>query len=334
MNKNNIFKRPILIIGLGSIGKRHLRNLHNLGHRNINVLRLFNKNPLEISYRKKISQIYTSDKDAFGSNPKYVIICVPTSLHRKYVAKSFEINAQILCEIPLYHNYSKYDLRFKKKFSFKNKIFVNGFNFRFHPILLKIKNIIKNNEIGKPLFSKFHFGEKINNIHTWENFKSRYEVRKELGGGVTRTSSHEIDMAYFLFGKIKSLYCDKKNLKIKDINCEDFVQINLNHLNGVNSTIILDFISNTYTRKMEIYFSKGIIEWNFNNSNINIFKNNKWYKKNYKYDFNLTYIDEIKCLLKIKKNNNYSNFNDGMYIQKIIHKLDSSSKEGKKIKLR
>ena len=334
MIKNNILKTPILIIGLGSIGKRHLRNLYNIGHRNINVLRISNKNLLELNYKKMIKSIFFNDQDAFNVGPKYIIICLPTSMHRKYIIKGININAQIFCEIPLFHNYLRNDLKFLKKFNFKNKIFITGFNFRFHPIIIKIKKIIEENKIGTPMFSKLHFGEKIDNIHTWEDFKSRYEVRKELGGGVTRTSAHEIDMVYFLFGKIRTLYCEQKNLKIKDINCEDFVHINFTHSNGVNSTIILDFISDTYTRKMEIFFTKGIIEWNFKNSCFNIYKNNKWKRNKYKFDFNLTYINALKCFLGLNKNKDYSDLNDGMYIQKIISKLDYSSKKGKKINLR
>ena len=312
----------ILIIGLGSIGERYVRNLIYLGVKNIYVLRRkISKNSKPRTFDiKKINVIHNLTKENIHLF-KYIIIANPTSMHKKYIEKFSKINVKILCEIPILKDTflpkDIYNILIKK-----NKSFIAGFNFRFHPALKYIKKIIDSKKYGKVLYSRFIFGEKISNIHNWENFKNRYEVRKSLGGGVLRTSCHEIDMAYYLFGNIKKCTAIKKNLLFK-IDCEDFININLEHQNKVISNITLDFLSPKYTRNSMIVFENMSLFWDFKKNTIKLSNGKNEKTKKILFDFNQTYIEQTKYFLKPnKKNTNASHFKDSYNIQKIIEKID------------
>jgi len=329
-----MIKKNILIIGLGSIGERYVRNLLKIGSFNIFVLRRkksINSKPRTFNINK-IKQIDSINKNNY-QNFKYVIIANPTSMHKKYIEK-FALNKKILCEIPILK-----DLNINKKIKNyllnNNENFMAGFNFRFHPQLLLIKNMIDKKKFGKVLYSRLIFGEQISSIHEWDNYKNRYEVNKKLGGGVLRTSCHEIDIAFFLFGKIKSCTGVKKNL-LYNIDCEDFTNIILEHQNNVISNITLDFVSNQYTRNLHIAFENAILLWDFKKNLINI-KTNKTNKTIFmKKDFNETYIDQTKVFLNLSNKNkkNISNFKDSYYVQKIIDAVDKSALNLKKVSLK
>ena len=126
-------KKKILIIGYGSIGERHAKILSKFKEvSKIYVLtsrtcKKFNK----IQDIKKIKNI----------NPDYIVISSRTNDHYKhlsFIENNFK-NKVVLVEKPLFETYKKLKV-------FKNKVFV-GYNLMYHPILIFIKNFVKNKKI-------------------------------------------------------------------------------------------------------------------------------------------------------------------------------------------
>ncbi len=278
-------KKKVLIIGFGSIGKKHATIIKNFKMVS-DVYILSRRHPKIFKSINKLSQI----KDI---NPDYIIICSRTSdhfKHLKYIERNFSKKI-VLVEKPLFNNYHKFSI-------LKNKVFV-GYNLRQHPVIRFIKNFI----INKKIFSvKISCNSYLPNWRKNINYMDSYSSHRKFGGGVLLDLSHEIDYLEWVFKKIKKLHLVKiKKLSNLKINVEDHVLIA-----GETklSSFILDLNYYSLFPRREIFIDghhfsiKGDLIKNF----VEIYANNK--KKriiNFKNKKNYTYVKQHELIL----NQNY-----------------------------
>ncbi len=303
MVKKNLFRGNILVIGLGSIGERHVRNLIKCGVTDISVLRRSDKKPRTISDSK--FKTFFDLKSALKLKPEAAIIATPSSMHTIYLDKLIKNGIPTLIEVPISNSLK--NLNRINNDAKKNKVpILVGHNLKFHPALKSIKKLVQSNSLGKIFFSRSQFGEHLPDNHIWDNFKNRYEARADLGGGVILTSIHEIDHAVWLFGKVKSVNCITKKSKF-NLDVEDFAIIILEHKSGITSEIQLDFISRAYVRSLQICGEKSYIDWIFKSNKVKFYNSQrkKWQvvTKTKKSDVDQSYIEELKHFSDIIYNN-------------------------------
>ena len=172
--------------------------------------------------------------------------------------------------------------------------------------------------------------------HPWGDYKTRYEARSDLGGGVILTSIHEIDHAIWLLGEVKSVTWIKRTLKL-DIDVEDTAMIILEHKSGALSEIVLDFIQRVYTRNLQICAGNGTIEWALRKNNLKVFKaeSEKWEDliSNESYDFNETYIEELLHFSDVIYKNNapITGLDHSIHVLNVALSAKHSSEQNKTI---
>ena len=235
-----------LILSMGSIGRRHADVLRSLGF-DISAI-----SSQKISDIKCYKELETVDINQFD----YFIIASPTYLHFKHLSY-IDTNVSgkiILCEKPLFDKF--------RDFNPNNKIFI-GYNLRFHPLILELKNMLNPSDI---LTLEARCGQYLPSWRQRE-YTSSYSAKKELGGGVLLDLSHEIDYISFLCDSklelIKSYQAKVSNLNItSDDICmilakcnKTLINISLNYLSKTpyrqilvetnNNTYHLDLITNT-----------------------------------------------------------------------------------------
>lgn len=333
MTKDNLFKKNILIVGLGSIGERHLRNLKFLGARSIYVLRRKNKDPRTVNI-KDYNYVNTI-KEALEKDISAAIIATPSSNHTEILETLIQNNIPVLLEVPISNKLDKLDdiYLYAKE---NNVPILVGHNLKFHPSLKKIKNIIQSSQIGNIYFSRSQFGEYLPECHPWEDYKLRYEARKELGGGAILTSIHEIDHAVWLFGKVKCVTCVSRTLKLP-IDVDDVSMIIMEHHNGILSEIELDFIQRPYSRNLQVCADKSSIEWGLIENNLLMYdiNNKNWQKINPEddYDINQTYIDELNHFSNVIYNQEapITSLQDSIHVLNVALSAIESSRQRKTI---
>ena len=307
----------VLICGLGSIGLRHLKNLQKLSIKKKNI-KIFKTNRGLKKNNTKGIKIFYDLKEALLEKPRMAIICNPTHMHIPTAIKCAENKLHIFIEKPLSHNKSglKKILQIQKKNKIKIMI---GYMMRFHPIILKIKSLLKKKYIGRIYHFKMHWGEYLPNWHKNEDYKKGYAANKSMGGGVALTLSHDLDLSYFLFGKIVKCYCKKNKLNFLKIKSESSVDFMLSHTNNITGNIHLDYIQKKPERFIQIYGEKGKLEMNYYKKSLNIVKKN--INKNIKFknfQRNDLFLDEMKYFLNCVKRNikPAPNLHDSIYVLK------------------
>lgn len=291
----------ILICGLGSIGLRHANNLIKYGYENLIIV---TKRKYKFKKAKNI-KFYISLKKALDENPDIAFICNSTHKHEETILKCLKKNISLFVEKPI--GFKKNRLKKIKEHLTKNKDNINmvGYMMRFHPAIKKINQIIKQKYLGKLFHFSFVWGEYLPNWHKNENYKKSYAANKKMGGGVSLTLSHDLDLAKFLFGDINKVSLIESKidiLKIKAVSSSDFL---VKFKNGIVGNIHLDYFQKKPTRIYKIYGSEGKLEFDYYSNEISI-KTSKFSKKIIfkKFKRNQLFLEELDYFLKGVKNNN------------------------------
>ncbi len=322
--------KKILIIGVGSIGKRYLQILTK---KKIFV-GIYDKKKINLAVNNFL--IFKNFKEIKRWCPDAVIISTTANSHAAILKKFKKINTKLfLIEKPI--TLGKKDAELVKIFSkkYKKKIYMVS-NLRFLYPIKKIKKIIKS--LGRPLYSHIYYNHNFTNLKS----KDHYIFKdNKYWGGIIYDCIHEIDIILFLFGSVKNVYC--KNYKLNNIiKSEDFSNIFLEHKNKIYSTIDLGFINKIKERGLEIKCEKGEILLKSSNEKKNSYnfeiirysglkREKEIIFRNKKIDHNAQYEEMINNFLNIKKFNKLNKnllctLNEGIEAVKLVDKCYKSNK--------
>ena len=270
----------ILIIGLGSIGSRHLKIIKQLRPEiNINLLR--RKESIENNLEKLANKIFYDKKDALKENLDGVIIASPSSMHINQAINFLDLNIPIFIEKPISNNLEDY-LKFKKLAEIKNAQILVGYVLRYSKILNEYRRLIKENIIGKQIYVDIKYSSFLPDWRKNINYKNSVSSNYNLGGGALLELSHELDYANWLFGPFTEIKAIRNNTKQLEIDVEDIVKLIAINKNRCLINIHLDFSSKISERYCCLNGSKGFIKLDFINnkisSKLNIEKGIKSYK--------------------------------------------------------
>ena len=329
----------ILIIGLGSIGQRHLRNIKKLYPKtnffsfrrtfktpsldNFNRVKNFNlKSKYKITYIHSLNNLKKYKIDC-------AFICTPSSFHVDETIKIIEQNINVFVEKPLGSSLKNIN-KLKKILRTKKIISMVGFQLRFSPIMIELKKLIKSNIYGKLNQILIHHGENINNFHKYENYKGLYAARKNLGGGVILTQIHELDYMLYLLDNydLKKILSRNSRLSSLKINVEDTLNSSFlfsNKKNQLVCNIHLNYYEQPGKREINFLFENGKISADLNAKKIT-YQNSKEKKiKKFIHQRNDLFISEIKYFfdhIKHKKKiSNSLNLYNGIKTLELAMKL-------------
>ncbi|MBI9043062.1 MAG: Gfo/Idh/MocA family oxidoreductase [Anaerolineaceae bacterium] len=247
-----------LIAGFGSIGRRHMRNLVELGQKDI-ILYRTKKSTLPVDEIDGFPVFYDLD-EALAQNPDAVIVSNPTSLHLDVAIPAAKKGCSIFMEKPLSHNLDRLQEFQTAVNEGGGKVFI-GFQFRFHPGLIKIKELLEKGAVGKPATVRAQWGEYLPNWHPWEDYRKSYSAKKSLGGGVVLTLCHPLDYLRWIFGDIQSVFAMTGQRGDLEIEVEDSADILLRFDGGVAGSVHLNYYQIPGTHNLEIIGTSGMMTW-------------------------------------------------------------------------
>lgn len=247
-----------LVAGLGSIGRRHLRNLVALGEDDIFLYRTGHSTlPAEDIGAFPVE---TSLTNALANHPDAVIISNPTAFHLDVAIPAAEAGCHLFIEKPISHSLDRVnELEFAVQKG-GGEVFV-GFQFRFHPGLRDVKRLLEGGTIGRPLSARAHWGEHLPGWHPWEDYRLGYSARADLGGGVILTLSHPFDYLRWLFGEVDAVWALTGRLSDLELHVEDTAEIGLRFTSGALGGLHLDYNQRPTRHYLEIIGTSGTIRW-------------------------------------------------------------------------
>lgn len=247
-----------LIAGLGSIGRRHLRNLRALGQEDIILYRTHQATLPDAELGDLPT--YTELSLALGEKPDGVIVANPTALHLEVAIAAAKAGAALFIEKPVSDNLAGLG-ELQSALSLSLKPTMVGFHFRFHPVLNQVKTLLESGQLGKPLSARAYWGEYLPGWHPWEDYRRSYAARADLGGGVVNTLSHPLDYLRWLLGEVETVSAWTAKLSQLELDVEDQADILLRFVGGAVASVHLDYYQRPPSHTLEITCEKGRICW-------------------------------------------------------------------------
>lgn len=315
-----------LIVGCGSIGKRHISNLKQISpNSEINVYDSQSKLLNKVCKELRIDS--TKEKNLDSTKYDCVFICTPPSSHIQLAKRAIKAGSNIFIEKPVSSN-SKEIFQLLSLAKKKNILTFVGYNLRFHKSINTIKKLIDSKKFGNPVHVSSYFGSFLPDWRSDQDYSKNYTARNDLGGGIIHDGSHELDYLRYFFGNPKFIQSNYKKTKFLKSDTEAITDIILEFNNDLLGTIHLDYLRREYKRTLEILFEHGIIEWSLTESKIKIFnaKSKKWKIIKISDGINEMYVDELKHVISCLKNKtpskiiNLKNGIDTFLISEIIKK--------------
>jgi len=328
----------LLIIGCGSIGKRHTRNAISIGVNPKNIISVDNRQDRLNEVKKMgIKNTFNNLNPALKKNFDVAIVCSPTSMHIQQSIKIAKLKKHILIEKPLDSKLIGSD-KLNKITKKNNVTCMIAYIFRFHPGIKLIKNILSKKIIGKVLYFRGEFSEYLPDWHPYEDYRKFYMAKKTQGGGSILDQCHIMDLSHYLLGEFSSVQAANFKISKLEIKADDISEMIVKHKNGAISSIHTDIFGRSHKKYLEIKGEMGNIYWNFYKNEVHLYeskkKKTKIYKK-FEKDFNKSYKEELKHFLtsSLKKNKSAIPLKEGISTMKLILAAMKSSKLGKKIKV-
>lgn len=341
-----------LVVGLGSMGKRRVRNLLEL-----KVDEIIGYDIRE-DRRKESADLYsikvTKDiESAINMKPDVMIISTPPDKHLEYAIMATNNDIHFFTEVNTMRPeklQNIIELLKRKKITG-----LPSTNLMFHPSVVKIRNLIKNKEIGKILSFNFHSGSYLPDWHPWERLEDYYVYKKETGGGRDQIA-WELSWIIALMGRPKIVSAMTRKLASFQADIFDMYDILIQFENNSIGHVMVDVIQRPPGRTFEIIGENGYIRWDYDNKSVRLFSvnTNTWceypekddYKgytvENPKPGFAIkevgmteSYIDEIKNFIDVingKKKPEFT-FEDEKLLLETMYAAEESSEKGITVKL-
>lgn len=293
-----------LVIGYGSIGKRHVEVLaETRGVSNISVLTSKENLPYET---------ISSLDDIIKLNPDYIVVASPTNNHflqLKFLEENF-LEKKILVEKPLFDS--------KKNFEIKNNKVYVGYNLRFHPILDKLKSICESRVLWN---INILCGSYLPDWRPNKDYRNVYSAKKELGGGVLLDLSHELDYISWLIGSLNIDYIVSEKVSNLEIESDDLLIFSGRTLDGAYVQINLNYFTRKPIRQI-IIDGEGIsIQGDLIKNQLSLILNGEI--SNYSwpnFQRNDTYRAQHEAVLQGNLNN-LCTYQEGLTILRLIEKI-------------
>jgi len=249
----------IAIIGLGSIGKRHLRLLRVLKP-NISITVVRSGKGDVVPEEEMADRVLYSIQDAIKSGIQAAIIATPAVFHIDQSINLMSANIHLLLEKPLLHNMNGVEklLKIAKK---TKTVGVVGYCLRHDPAAKKLKELLSNEQTGQILHVQVDCGSYLPDWRPSQDYRQVTSSKKETGGGVLLELSHELDYINWFFGKMQNVQASINYSGTLDINVEDSADMIFTSKKGFPVSVHLDFNSHRNQRKCRVHCAKGDLIW-------------------------------------------------------------------------
>jgi predicted dehydrogenase len=252
----------ILIIGLGSIGKRHLRLARELvPNADIRVLRhqVTNEVP-EYS-----NSCFSSIEESIAFAPQIAIIASPARFHIPIAQALAEVGVHLLIEKPLSASLDGV-MQLLETCQTQGTVLLTGYNLRFLPSLQRFRDLLGESAIGEVLSVRCEIGQYLPSWRPERDYRQGVSARRELGGGALLELSHELDYLRWIFGEVEWVKATLSHQSRLEIDVEDTAHLTLGFVAKTDGhqligTVNLDFIRHDTTRLCVAVGEKGSLRW-------------------------------------------------------------------------
>ncbi len=286
----------ILVVGLGSMGTRRIRNLLALGARDLVAFDPRADRRREAADRYGVRTCERIE-DGLGLDPAALVISTPPDLHVPYARLAADHGRHFFTEIGVPDDGLEELERVSRE---RQVVAAPSCTMRFHPAIRKAKEIIDAGALGGVLAFTHHFGEHLARWHPWEDYRDFY-VSKRHTGACREIVSFELVWLTWLCGDVEAVSAFKGQVGNLGVDIDDVYQLLLRFRSGCLGHLQVDALQRAGYRQSRFVCAEGVIVWDWDARTLVVFgPDDAW--REYPDTFTQTsvegfYIDEMAAFL-------------------------------------
>ena len=243
-----------LILGCGSIGSRHARNLIGLGVE-VSVCDVDPPSAAALAQELDVAAVDRPDARRYD----LVVVATPTSQHVDDLAWALERDADVFIEKPLAS--SREGLARARALDERSvdRVVMVGCNLRFSEGYSALAARLP--AVGRPAVFLVDYGWWLPAWRPGRDYRTQYSAQRSLGGGIVFDAIHEIDYTLELAGPATDVCSRTATSGVLEVDVEDVADIILTHRDGAHSHIHLDYLRRHPARSCTVIGTEGELTW-------------------------------------------------------------------------
>lgn len=247
----------VLVVGTGSIGKRHIGNLLELGAE----VQAFSYRPDAQALDPRVKRV-PDLAAALASDIDAVVVANRTDQHMDVALQAAHAGKHLFLEKPLAASMAGVN-QLLATVQQQNLVVEAGFMLHSHPNLLWIREQLAGGLLGEIWHMRAAVGQWLPDWRPGTDHRQGYGAFKALGGGVTFDLIHELDLVQWLLGPVADVTAMMRQAAALEIETEAVAQIGLQLASGALAQVHLDYLRPGYGREMEIVGRQGVLRWDY-----------------------------------------------------------------------
>lgn len=251
----------LLVVGYGSIGRRHVQNLRTLGVSDILVCE---PDPERRRRAEREGGVGTFPglEAALDREPTAVVVCTPPASHLPVATEAAARGCALFIEKPLTHRWDGVG-EFLEAVAERGLSTMVGCNLRFRVGLRALKDAVRSGAVGRVVSARAEFGQYLPDWHPGEDYRVGHTAVQDLGGGILLDGVHELDYLRWLLGEVEQVACVAGRLSGLEIETEDTAAILLRFESEAIGEVHLDCVQRSYHRSCRVIGEEGTLEWDY-----------------------------------------------------------------------
>ncbi|QPF72729.1 Gfo/Idh/MocA family oxidoreductase [Roseateles sp. DAIF2] len=250
--------RKALVVGSGSIARRHLANFRRLlPDADVGCVSASGR-PLADGETAATTQL-PSLAAAVAWAPDLAVVASPAPLHLDHACVLLDASIPVLIEKPLSDSLDRVRDAAPLLARYRDRIEV-AYNLRFLSSARWMKALIEEGRVGRILGLRIEVGQYLPDWRPQADYRRQVSANRSLGGGVLLELSHELDYLTWLFGRFDHVFCIASNSGQLEIDVEDHADILLSR-DGLTAQVHLDFLQRRASRDCKVIGATGTLHW-------------------------------------------------------------------------
>ena len=328
-----------LIVGLGSMGRRHLANLRLIEPTaHITVWHQHSKPQDGTEAASPADCIVYRLEDVLDTKPDVALITNPAPLHIETALALARQGIHLFIEKPLSDTLDGVD-ELLDLCRGRSLVLMVGYNFRFYRPLQVMRQALIEGRIGPPIAVRAEAGQYLPGWRPGSDYRQSVSARRDLGGGAVLELSHELHYVRWLVGEVKTVSAQVGHLSDLEIDVEDAAEIILQFSNGATGSVHLDMVDRATTRTCRIIGTEGTLTWDGMSHRVQLFSaaTDTWSDLHpaKAIDRNEMYVEELRHFLDCVRGNEMPivSGDDGRRVLEIALAAKQSSREQRGVEI-
>lgn len=283
----------IAVLGCGSIGKRHLANLGELGGHELGAF-----DPFAVPALPGVKAL-SSLREVWEWKPEVVLVAAPTAEHFELALAAARQGCHLFIEKPLSFTLDGIH-ELTQEIEKRGLISMVGCNMRFHFGPKTVHQQIESGVIGEILSARVQCGSFLPDWRPQTDYRQSYSASTESGGAIL-DCIHELDLALWHFGPAHLIAAAHLPARSIGLETDGLAELLLRHESGTLSSVHLNFVQRDYSRRCEIIGTLGTLRWEFFSNRVEIYGEDgelvEMLVAPSDYELNQMYLDEMECFL-------------------------------------